>query len=78
MGSVTSVPRMTSTRASLCAPGAGMMMGRSRLRRATDHAICGSPPTAGLKNAQTYKQQMEDLMKKQNKQIVETGWKYTT
>jgi hypothetical protein len=44
----------------------------------TDHAICGGPSVAGLKNAQTYKQQMEDLMKKQNKQIVETGWKYTT
>ncbi|MGH7650049.1 MAG: hypothetical protein ACREND_18230 [Gemmatimonadaceae bacterium] len=36
------------------------------------------PTNSSLENAQKYKQQLEEIMKKQEKQIVETGWKYTT
>jgi len=41
----------------------------------SDHANCAGPSTAGLENAQAYKQVMEDQTKQANKQIVETGWK---
>jgi hypothetical protein len=44
---------------------------------ATDHAICGGPPAATLQKTQSYKQQMEDKIKQEKKQVVETTWKYT-
>lgn len=44
---------------------------------AGDHAICGGPPAATMEKTQTYKQQMEDKIKQEHKQVIETAWKYT-
>jgi len=40
------------------------------------HANCGGLPSGALKDQQQYKQQAEDQVKGDHKQVVETGWKY--